>query len=425
MWNNMRYFLIFILISSLVYGEVIKNEDGLVEVKDTSGLSEHAIREKIKRQDKQNSKKVLLEDIAKVANNDGTVDIKKIQALWENQSPTPNGYDWVQTKSGEWFKGHIEAMFNDELDFDSDEIGKYTFDFEDVTQIKSYHTISVNIDGVAEFTGIIRLKNDKIRIIQGDKEFVFLTSQIVSFAHKGKSNLEYWTGKISIGIDQKKGNTDQFDYSASIHLKRRTSATRLVLDYLGNMSSVNNEDTANNHRINEVFDIFVTKQFFWTPLFSEYYKDKYQNIDAQLTAGMGIGYTFIDTKRTEWSVSSGPGVIYTKYVTVYDGLDATTAYMTSNDDATTSVSLETRTKLEIELTKKIDFTWDHKFTITDNKAGKYKHHMVTKLETEITSWLDFDITYIWDYLEKPEKSSDGTTPEKNDFQLIMGLGIEF
>ena len=38
---------------------------------------------------------------------------------------------------------------------------------------------------------------------------------------------------------------------------------------------------------------------------------------------------------------------------------------------------------------------------------------------------DVDMFEIWDYLEEPEQESDGTTPFKDDFQVLLGLGIEF
>ncbi len=420
----MRYFLIILFIFIPLISEELEEIDGLVEVKDTSGLSDNAVRTKAKKQDAENSKKVSIVDIAEIANDDGSVDIKKLQALWEDQSPTPNGYDWIQSKSGEWFKGDINAMFDDDLEFDSDEIGLYTFDFDDVTQIKSYHLVSVNIDGVALFTGIIRLKDDKIRIIQGDQEFVFLKSQVVSFAHQGESNFEYWSGKGSVSFDQQKGNTDQVDYSARLKLQRRTAETRLTLEYTGNVSYVDGKETKSNQRISETFDMFLTKKLYWTPLYSEYYKNEYQNINSQITASMAIGYKFIDTKNITWSISSGPGIIYTKYDTVYDG-SSSNMYLSSPNSQVISGTVFTKTNLNIDITDDMTFKWDYQFDITEKNAGKYKHHMVTTLEIDLTEWLTLDFSYVWDRLEKPEKDSDGNTPYKDDYQTLMGLGIDF
>ncbi len=419
----MKYVLLLLLLSSLLFSEELEkpeedSEDvsGLVQVKDTSGLSDAAVRKKAEAKDSENSKKVSLEKIYEVANPDGTVDVKKLQALWEDQSPTPKKYDWVQTKSGEWFKGDIKAMFNEELDFDSDEIGLYSFDFDDVKQIKSFHTVSVNIDGVASFTGIIRMKDDTITIIQGDKEFTFPVEQIISFAYKGESTLDYWSGKGSLNLDQQKGNTDQKDYTANFKLQRRTATTRLALKYTGNVSYVNHEETKNNHRINAIFDVFISKQLFYTPIYAEYYKNSYQNIASQFTASIGIGYKFIDTKDIDWEISTGPGVIRTKYDTIYQG---------ESSDTVTSAALQTRTNLEVEITDDLTFLWDHQFAITDKNSGYYKHHMTTTLEVDITDAFSLDFSYVWDHLSRPERDSTGETPYKDDYRTLMGFGIDF
>ena len=51
--------------------------------------------------------------------------------------------------------------------------------------------------------------------------------------------------------------------------------------------------------------------------------------------------------------------------------------------------------------------------------------MIFKLENELTGWLDLDITGIWDHISLPEKREDHTAPLSNDYQVLVGLGVEF
>jgi len=392
------------------------SSDELIVVEDNSGLSPKEVREIATSKDAaQKQEKVSLKDVYEVTDANGSVDISSLQSTWDELSPTPKEYDWVQTKSGEWFKGEIKAMYDESLEFDSDEIGLYSFDFEDVQQIKSFHTLSVHIERVASFQGIVRLKNNEIKIIQGKNEFIFKRSQIVSFAPDAKKERQNWSGKISLSLDKRAGNKDQFDYTAKFNIKRRTDNTRLIIDYLGRFSQVSDTQTANDHRLNEKFDIYVTRNFFMTPLFSEYYQDKFQNINNQYTAGLGLGYTLIDTSKVELDFSGGPAAIYTEYVNVSN----------ANDSSAYSPALELSTKLKIELNDITDLKYDYKLTYTDNASGRYKHHMVFSLENELTGWLDLDFTTVWDYIARPEQRADSTVPESNDFQFLLGLGVEF
>jgi hypothetical protein len=38
---------------------------------------------------------------------------------------------------------------------------------------------------------------------------------------------------------------------------------------------------------------------------------------------------------------------------------------------------------------------------------------------------DLDISFIWDRIGKPQQRADGSTPEKDDYRLMIGLGYEF
>ena len=83
------------------------------------------------------------------------------------------------------------------------------------------------------------------------------------------------------------------------------------------------------------------------------------------------------------------------------------------------------TIFDTELTKTIDFIFNYAFQILNKASGTYTHHSITTLETELTEWLDFDTSFIWDRIQNPRPDDDGTVPEKDDFYLIFSLGIEF
>lgn len=399
-FSLLRYFFllflpaIFLLAAdSAENNSTLVDESKLVKVEDTSGLTEDEVRQVAKKIDQKEKK----------------------TTRWEDLSPTPIKSDWVETKSGEWFRGKIKGLYNDELEFDSDEVGVYTFNFDDIKAIKSYQILSVNIENLASISGVLRLNGDKLTIIQGDKKYEFPKSQVVSFAPDAKLERNLWSGEITFNLDIRSGNTNQADYAAQLNLKRRTATSILAFDYLGRISSKDSEEIANDHRINEKYDRYITRHFFWTPIFSEYYTDKYKNIKHQATAGSGLGYTLIDTKKTLWNLSGGPAIIYTQFYTVEIG----------HNNSNYSPALELSTKFEQELSPITDFTYNYKMTFSNRDAGVYKHHMIIKLENDLTSWLDIDFTGIWDYVAKPTEDVQGIKPKSNDFQFLVGLGIEF
>ena len=371
-----------------------------VRIEDDSGMSVEEIRQKVNTAEKQEEK---------------VNKIFKIQQRWEDLSPTAKEYDWVQTYGGEWFKGNIKGMYNDELEFDSDEVGLYTFKLKDVAKIKSAHIIDVNIEGVATVPGLLRLDGNELTIIQGEDTFTFERNQIVSFSPSAERERYLWSGKITVSLDFRGGNKDTLDYNTKANLKRRTAKTRFLLDYIGRFSQKNKQDSANDHRVNGRFDMYQTRRYYISPAVGEYYKDEFQNIAYQVSYGVGAGYTIIDTPKTKWDVSVGPGWLWIQYTSVRQG----------DNDRVSSPLLEASTRVEYELSKITDLTYQYKFTLTTKEAGFYKHHMVFVMENEIIKDFDFDITAVWDRVEFPVAKSDGTVPYQDDYQLLFGIGIEF
>jgi putative salt-induced outer membrane protein YdiY len=400
-----------------------RNSENIITIKDTSGVSKEELRDKALKEDKKVQKDVVSDAIV------NTYIKKKEEAVWEKLAPTPVKYDWIELKSGEWLKGKFKAMYSKKLEFDSDKLKLLTFDFKDVYQLRSYNIMTVRIQTQEEqlrgffdiqkttvqASGIIRMDREKIKIIQGKSTLEFPRSQIISIAFEGKSSFEHWSVKATLSFNAKDGNTKQIDYTANVRLQRRTASSRLRFDYIGNITDVSEKETTNNHRVNETLNLYITKDFFVTPISAEYFHDIYQNIESQWTVGAALGHSIIDTKKIDWSISIGPAAVRTYYDTVEEG----------NNIVESSWAVQLATYVDIEITKNMDLILDYTFTKLSEESGGYKHHTVTKLENDITKWLDFDITLIWDYLDKPTAKEDGSVPYKNDTQLLLGIGVDF
>jgi len=119
--------------------------------------------------------------------------------------------------------------------------------------------------------------------------------------------------------------------------------------------------------------------------------------------------------RTKWEVAGGPAFQTTKYDSVESG----------EDSRDWTPALVAGTNFETELTRSIDFVFDYNFQILNEASGTYTHHLVTALETELTKWLDFDTSLVWDRVQDPTPNADGSVPEKDDYYLIISLGIDF
>jgi len=334
--------------------------------------------------------------------------------------PSAEEYDWIQLTSNEWLKGKINGMYKDSLEFDSDKLDLLEIDWGDVKVLRSSRVSDVNIEGIGATSGMLEVMEGRIRISNDYEDKTYDRSSLISFAPAGKKERDLWSVKATLSFDAKKGNTDQLDYTGKLNMKRRSSTTRFLLDYIGNISKTNSGDgnlveTINNHRLNASYDYYKTRYFFYTPAYVEYYRDPFSNIDSKITLATGLGYTLIDDGDTELSLSGGPAYVKTKYISVAAGED--------NDES--SPGLWFKTNYDTELTKTIDFIAKYNMQYSNKETGGYTHHIILTINSEITGALDFDTSFIWDRTAHPTQAADGTTPFPDDYRITLGISYTY
>ena len=334
---------------------------------------------------------------------------------WETSTPTATDFDWVQLVSGEWLKGEINGLYDDSLEFDSDKLDLLTLDWEDVKYVETHIPGSAYIEDHGTVYGFFEINRSKIIVTNGDDVEEYDRSKLVSFITGGEEESDYWSAKLTFGLILRSGNTDQIDYNAKINIKRQTSFSRLTMDYVGNISNTQDVETINNHRISATADRFLTRNYFWRPIFGEYYKDPFSNIDSRVTVGTGAGYTLIDSSRTNWNITGGPGYQATRFVSVEAG---------ENIEETTPALVVT-TNYDIEFTRKLDFIYNYNITWVDKASGGYTHHMVTTFESEITGSFDLDVSFIWDHISEPTAGDDGVIPLSDDYRTTVGISYDY
>ena len=336
---------------------------------------------------------------------------------WESAVPPTDEFDWVQTTSGEWLKGELKVLYSGSLDFDSDEFDLQTLDWDDVAQVRGHGAKRISIDtpeGPVTVIGEIVVTKDKVVVDSDGETKEFDRSQLISITPGAVSEWDNWSAKVDLGLNFTSGNSEQIDYTAKFTIRRRTPDNRFAIDYLGHFTRSGDTQTVNNHRLNTFFDIFAAKEYFWRPVFAEYYRDPFQNIDYRATLGIGGGYHIIDTPKTTWNVSGGPAYRATRYVSVEPG----------DSQKVNTPALVLGTFYDTALTKLVDFNGRYNLSLVNEESGTYTHHAIATFEIELTSILDFDISFVWDRTQDPQTRADGSVPKQDDFQLLLTFGVD-
>lgn len=336
------------------------------------------------------------------------------EETWQPPPPMPDGFDWVQTTSLEWLKGEIIAMYDDELGFDSDEFDMQTIDWEDVREIRSAGTMQVGFENDVIAVGKIFVDEETVRIM-GAEDRRFPRSDVLSITAGEPKEKNYWSIKASLGANFRRGNSEQVETTSKANLVRRTPKDRINMDFLGTFSRTDGNTSADSQRATAGWNRWVSKRFYWSPVYGEWYRDPFANIAQRWTLGMGLGYEIVDTSKITWDVNGGLAYQATSFESVEEG----------ESESADTPSLVLGTVYDHELTGWMDYIFDYRFYIVNQESGTYTHHLVTGLEFELTRILDLDISFIWDRTQNPRPEADGVVPKKDDLRLVLFVGFDF
>ena len=333
---------------------------------------------------------------------------------WQPQAPMPTTFDWIQMSSLEWLKGELISMYDDSLEFDSDEFDMQTVDWGDVKEIRTKGTMQVAFEDGTIAVGQLFIDQQTVRIM-GDEDRTFPRAGVLSITAGAPKEINYWSLKASVGANLREGNTEQVETTGKLNAVRRTPKNRINIDFLSTFNRTEGETAADNQRANAGWNRFLSKRFYVTPVYGEWYRDPFVNIENRWTIGVGAGYEIIDTSKITWDVNGGLAYQTTRFTSVEEG----------EDDSATTPALVLGTSYDHELTNWMDYLFVYNLMIVDEQSGTYTHHLETGLELELTSLLDFDITFIWDRIQNPQPSEDGVVPEQDDYRLVFFLGFDF
>jgi hypothetical protein len=177
--------------------------------------------------------------------------------------------DWIQLKSGEWLKGRLRYIQQRQVEFDSDELKDLSLDLKDVRQAYPAHPLFTKFEGRDQIYGRVVISNDLVQV-SGPEQISLPRSQLTGITPGGTREIDFWSGSLDLSLSLQSGNTRQANVSLSAELARRTPSTLGQLTYLGNYGQVEGVKSANNHRIDGLYDIRLNRHWFLRPAFLDY-----------------------------------------------------------------------------------------------------------------------------------------------------------
>ena len=324
-------------------------------------------------------------------------------------------YDWIRLTSGEWLKGEILRLREESFEFKSQDLSKLVLKWSKIDAIHSPLLHTYLFEDMLIVSGPAAMQGAEIQIEGHAGVVKRARKELLSIVPGGRSEWDYWDGKLSANLGLTSGNTQQLELGANAFLRRSTALSRFRLDYRGNLSRVDGSENENNHRIDEKLDVLFSRRVFFTPLQFEALIDRFQNIDLRATPSLSLGYQLLDRPDLDWSANLGGGFQYTRFDSTLPG-DSQSRYRGT---------LVFSSRFESQITEQLDLDASFGLSLPVPEVAGVTYHFLSTLSIELTDILDLDLAFVWDRVGEPATASDGTRPKRNDFRTSVGIGVEF
>lgn len=333
---------------------------------------------------------------------------------WYPAGLEPGKWEWVLLNTGEWLKGKIDGIRDDQMEFDSDKFDKITLKMKDVVETHSSRVDTFVFTDQRFFIGVGQITKDKV-IIQSDSGLISLPrTQFISLAVGDRNELNLWSGSVDAGISGSSGNTDQVNANVQASLKRRGAFLRLDTKYYGNWGTTNGTTNISNQQLLFEADLFIRDRLFLIPAVFEYYSDTFANINLRVRPGAGVGYQLARSSALEWQISG---------VGQYQRVEYESTLNQSPLFESFAISLASHARWDI--TDDITFNGNYSITIPASRSSNPDQQGIFKFEVDITQYLTLNTTLNWTRIGDPTEQADGSTPESDDVYLSVGLGLSF
>ncbi len=330
-------------------------------------------------------------------------------------APGTGDWDWVQMKNGEWLKGEIVDVQDDDLVFDSDEFDELNIDLNDVYAVYSPRVNTIMLLDKTLVEGTLTIQGDTVTATTVEGKRVIAREEIRSIIPGRPTELNFGSGKIGLGASIRRGNVDQTDLSATLRLQRRTPGTRLGIGYDGAYSLLEGQRTTNVHLAGASYDVYLTERLYLRAAQLTYFRDEFQNVDYRITPAAGFGYDVIDRSGLDWSVGAMGGWEFERFIEVPPGAEK----------ETDSASVLAFSDLEWEATPKVDVGFRFDITVPVEETSSWNSRATVYTEVELWADLDLDVQLVWDHNNNPAPDSTGSRPEEDDVRLFVGMSFSF
>jgi putative salt-induced outer membrane protein YdiY len=332
----------------------------------------------------------------------------------EIEEPCTGQSDWIRLTSSEWLKGDLRRMRSLSLDFKSKEMKALRLEWKKVAEVCLGTQARFVTAGYTVYLGKGVVRDDHVIVDTPEGKVRFPRTELLAILPGAGREIEKWGFKLGAGVDANVGNTEQTALNLNVALRREDRWTRGEVSYFGSYGTADRQENLNRHRIDANLSWFFSRHLYWVVIDLPFLYDKFQNLDVRVTPNSGLGWQLFELAVFELSLEAGLGYQYTEFISVVPPQDPTAS------DAAVRLAMNFKWDVLNDLQLKLD----HDTLLVPTDMGQTSLYTRAILKYELTDLLKLETTFAHSRIWKPVRRADGTRPDSDDFQLIVGLSFE-
>ena len=322
--------------------------------------------------------------------------------------------DWVRLASGEWLRGNVERMRDGSMEFDSDELKLLTYDWKKVRELHSPHANTYNFTDGTDLVGPAMINEEFVTIQTVDGIVMRPRVELQAIIEHVRRERNYWSTILRAGLTGNAGNTENLTFNAYWQLVREDTLTRAAITYDGTFGTASRAEVANRHLAGGDVDIFVHPIIYVKALTGQLLYDKFQNIRLRATPAAGVGFHLITTYVVNWDLEFAPAGY--QYLSLLDPA-------ADVQDPQSDGYMMFRMFADIDFTDDIQLLLGWRTNLVYTTIGNTNHVGNLDFSLRVTTILYFNTSFLYLRTEEPFPRSDDTVPEKNDYQVVVGISL--
>ena len=229
----------------------------------------------------------------------------------------PASADEVWLKNGDRLTGKVVSLENGTLVFNTSYAGDLSIKWDEVANLKTDAPVKVVLGDATTAQGLVTPGDAgkvKVKVEQIAEPLTVALANMTTINPKPPMTIK---ARVNVGASVTSGNTDTEDIYAEGEFIARTEQNRYTIGGLYKRSEDDNVKTDDKKLGYMKYDHFLTKKWY-AYANSTVEQDDFKDLDLRYTLGIGSGYQFIESERTNLSFELGLSYVNEDYIVAED-----------------------------------------------------------------------------------------------------------